>query len=231
MLNLMQKLIYIADDEKNIRDIIEGFLKKEGFETVCFETGDALLLAFELKPCDLVILDIMMPGKSGLEICTKLRENSNVPIIMVSARDSELDKITGLAIGSDDYLTKPFSPMELVLRVKSMFRRISIERNTPNNDSITFADITLNYSLRTCVCENKNIELTPMEFDLLLYMFNNNRAVKREELLKNVWEFAGEGDTRAVDDLVKRLRKKIAGTKVKITTVWGFGFKLEEDSK
>ncbi len=228
----MSKLIYIADDEKNIRDIIEGFLKKEGFETCAFETGDALLNAFCEKACDLVILDIMMPGKSGIEICMELRKEHNVPIIMVSARDSELDKITGLSIGSDDYITKPFSPIELVTRVKSIFRRINIERSAaqpPQNDIVKFGNVKMNNLAHTCTSNDKNIDLTPMEFALLLYLFKNSkRAVKREELLKNVWNFEESIDTRAVDDVVKRLRKKLNKTNAKITTVWGFGFKLEE---
>ncbi len=228
----MSKLIYIADDEKNIRDIIEGFLIKEGFDTCCFETGDDLLSTFYDKPCDLVVLDIMMPGKSGLEVCTALRQKNNVPIIMVSARDSELDKITGLSIGSDDYLTKPFSPMELVLRVKSMFRRIDIERGAQNNECISFKDLKLDASLRSCTFNDINIMLTPMEYELLFYMFNNsNKAIRREELLKNVWKFEDTVDTRAVDDVVKRLRKKIEKTNVKISTVWGYGFKLEDTER
>ncbi len=231
----MSKLIYIADDEKNIRDIIKGFLTKEGFETCAFETGDELFDAFSKKPCDLVILDIMMPGKSGIEICIELRQNHNVPIIMVSARDSELDKITGLSIGSDDYITKPFSPMELVTRVKTTFRRIDFERGTvqaQQNDEVKFGDLVMDNSLHTCVHDGENIDLTPMEFALLMYLFKNStRAIKREELLKNVWNFEESIDTRAVDDVVKRLRKKISETNVKITTVWGFGFKLEELGK
>ncbi len=228
----MSKLIYIADDEKNIRDIIEGFLKKDGFETCCFETGDDLLNAFYKKPCDLIVLDIMMPGKSGFEICAQLRRDQNVPIIIVSARDSELDKITGLSIGSDDYLTKPFSPIELVTRVKTMFRRIDIERATAQplqNEIINYGNIIIDNTLHTCTHDEKNIDLTPMEFALLFYLFSNSeKAVKREELLKNVWNFEESIDTRAVDDVVKRLRKKLSKTNVKITTVWGFGFKLEE---
>ncbi len=206
----MDKLIYIADDEQNICDIIEGFLTKEGFTTSAFKTGDDLLAAFCEKPCDLVILDIMMPGQSGFEICAELRKNYNVPIIIVSARDSELDKITGLSIGSDDYLTKPFSPMELVTRVKSMFRRIDIERGTLQNEAVSFGFVVLDNSLRTCTYNDNVIELTPMEFAVLLYMFKNcKRAVSRKELLKSVWNFEDDIDTRAVDDVIKRIRKKI----------------------
>ncbi len=124
----MQKLIYIADDEKNIRELIAGFLKNDGYEVVAFENGDRLLSAFVAKPSDLVVLDIMMEGTDGLTICSKIREKHNVPIIIVSARDSELDRITGITMGSDDYLVKPFSPIELLARVKAIFRRIQLDR-------------------------------------------------------------------------------------------------------
>ena len=120
------KKIYIADDEKNIRELIAAFLRNAGFDVMLFENGDLLLKEFLQSPSDMVILDIMMPGTDGLTLCTKIREKSNVPIIIVSARDSEIDRITGITLGSDDYLTKPFSPMELVARVKAIFRRLRI---------------------------------------------------------------------------------------------------------
>ncbi len=224
----MSKLIYVADDELNIREVILGFLNKEGFEAQGFETGDDLLCAFEEKPCDMVILDIMMPGKSGLEICEELRKMHNVPIIIVSARDSELDRITGIIQGSDDYLTKPFSPVELIVRVQSIFRRIDFENQKPEHETLRYKDIELNINMHTATCNNESIQLTPIEFELILYLFkNSNRAISREELIKNVWNYQQYVSTRAVDDALKRLRKKIAHTNVKITTVWGFGFKLE----
>ncbi len=224
----MAKLIYVADDELNIREVILGFLNKEGFEAQGFETGDDLLCAFTEKPCDMVILDIMMPGRSGLEICEELRKTHNVPIIIVSARDSELDRITGIIQGSDDYITKPFSPVELIVRVQSIFRRIDFENSRQENETLNFKDIELNINMHTASCNNEDIQLTPIEFELLLYLFKNNkRAVSREELITNVWNYEQYVGTRAVDDTLKRLRKKIAHTNVKITTIWGFGFKLE----
>jgi len=129
----LRKLIYIADDETNIRAAIKAFLENAGFDVADFETGDALLDAFAEKPADLVVLDVMMPGSNGFVVCKALRRVSTVPIIMLTARDSDLDYATGLDIGSDDYLVKPFSPMALVMRIKAIFRRIEFERqqNTP----------------------------------------------------------------------------------------------------
>ncbi len=223
-------MIYVADDEQNIRDIITGFLDKEGYSTEAFETGDELLQKFAKQPADLVILDIMMPGTDGLAICNTLRRTHNVPIIIVSARDSELDRITGITMGSDDYLVKPFSPMELVARVKAIFRRIELERTPSFAGILSYGNIKLNTDMRTGAVDNNSFELTPTEFDLLVYMFNNKtRAVTREELLKNVWGFDSEVDTRVTDDVLKRLRKKLMKTSVKITTLWGFGFKLETE--
>ncbi len=224
----MSKSIYVADDEQNIRDIITGFLDKEGYNSTAFATGDELLQRFAIQPSDLVILDIMMPGIDGLAVCNTLRRTHNVPIIIVSARDSELDRITGITMGSDDYLVKPFSPMELVARVKAIFRRIELERTPTTAGVLSYGNIKLNTDMRTATLEDAIFDLTPTEFDLLVYMFSNStRAVTREELLANVWGFDNEVDTRATDDVLKRLRKKLLNTTVKITTLWGFGFKLE----
>ena len=222
----MQK-IYIADDEKNIRDLIYGFLTNDGFEVTAFENGDDLLAEFLLHPSDMVILDIMMDGTDGLTICSKIRSSHNVPIVIVSARDSELDRITGFTLGSDDYLVKPFSPIELVARVKAIFRRINLDQTTNAKEILSYGDISLNLSVRECQANGKRLDLTPTEFALLTYLFErSDRAVSRSELLKNVWKFDFEVDSRATDDVLKRLRKKIAGTNVMIESVWGYGFKL-----
>lgn len=226
----MSKLIYIADDEANIRHLVKTFLQIEGYIVKDFENGDSLLEEFNKKTCDLVILDIMMPGSDGFEICTKIREFSTVPIIMLTARDSDLDYITGLTLGSDDYFTKPFSPMSLVMRVKSIFRRIEFEKNENHKDlQLNFGEIKINTGNKVVTFKSNNIELTPNEFSLLTYLFENqDRAVSREELLNKVWGYDSEVETRAADDTVKRLRKKISHTNVLIETVWGFGFRLKE---
>jgi DNA-binding response OmpR family regulator len=185
-------------------------------------------------PCDLVILDVMMPGTDGFILSSQIRQRSNVPIIIVSARDSEMDKITGISLGSDDYMTKPFSPMELVARVKAIFRRLHLDNGEGENENernaTAFGNIEAEQMSRDFKIDGKKVDLTPTEFTLITYFINNHsRAISREELLKNVWKFDFDADTRATDDVIKRLRKKLAqaGSTVRIESVWGFGFKLE----
>ncbi len=223
----MSKRIYIADDELNIRDLMHSFLEKAGYEVRSFPDGDALLTAFYLEPADLVVLDIMMPGTDGLQICNKLRNRCSVPIIIVSARDSELDRITGITMGSDDYLVKPFSPLELVARINSIFRRIELDRGQSIQTTVSYGNILLNAATHEARFDGNPVNLTPTEFSLLYYLFSHSdRAVSREELIKNVWQFESNADTRAADDVLKRLRKKLTVSDVSIESVWGFGFKL-----
>lgn len=227
----MSKLIYIADDEDNIRNLVKTFLINDGYDVKDFPNGDLLLEEFDKKEADLVILDVMMPGSDGFEICTKLRQKSIVPIIMLTARDSDIDYITGLTLGSDDYFTKPFSPMALVMRVKAIFRRIDFENNQRiDTCELRFGDITINQNNKIVTYNGNNIDLTPNEYNLLTYLFEHKeRAVSRDELLNKVWGYNSEVETRAADDTVKRLRKKISCTNVLIETVWGFGFRLKVD--
>ncbi|MCL2216172.1 MAG: response regulator transcription factor [Defluviitaleaceae bacterium] len=229
----MSKLIYIADDERNIRHLIQSFLKKEGYYVTAFETGDALHEAFLAKPCDLVILDIMMPGNSGLVICAKLRASSNVPIIMLTARDTEDDYISGISLGSDDYFTKPFSPVQLTMRVKALFRRVDMDTEAPadSKESITFADVTVNQNKLMAYCNDKDLGLTNTEFSLFTFLLENqDRAVSREELLNKIWGYNNAVETRATDATVKRLRRKLSamGSRVSIDTVWGYGFRVSK---
>jgi len=235
--NSDKKMIYVADDEANIRDLIGSFLINSGFQVELFESGDRLLERFLLKPCDLLVLDIMMPGTDGLALCRKIREKSSVPIIIVSARDSEFDRITGIAIGSDDYLVKPFSPVELITRIQAIFRRMNyLKEEAPTRTTaeanLEFGGVVISPKTREVKERGELIELSPLEYDFLQYLFKNaDRAVSREELLRNVWDFDLDIDTRATDDLVKRLRKKLLNSKIRITAVWGYGFKLEKEDE
>lgn len=226
----MDKLIYIADDEENIRNLVSTFLRKEDYRVVAFATGDALLEEFKKVPADLVILDIMMPGSDGFTVCSAIRAYSTVPIIMLTARDTDVDYATGITLGSDDYFTKPFSPMSLVMRVKAIFRRQDYEKSGKYlAKELSFGDMVIDERTKTVTASDKAIELTPNEYNLLCYLFENkDKAVSRTELLNKIWGFDGEVETRAADDTVKRLRKKIAGTRVIIDTVWGFGFRLKD---
>lgn len=225
-----KKIIYIADDDDNIRNAIKTFLMNEGYSVVAFENGDMLLAFFKKKSCDLIILDIMMSGTDGFGICKELRKISTVPIIMLTARDSDLDYATGLSLGSDDYFTKPFSAMSLVMRVKAIFRRIEFEKQnvTTDSENLCFGNISINQRNKEVHLCNEIIMLTPNEYDLLIYLFqNNDRAVSRDELLKNIWGYQTEIETRATDDTVRRLRKKIQKSNIIIEAVWGFGFRLK----
>ncbi|AWI03272.1 response regulator transcription factor [Clostridium drakei] len=227
-----KKLIYIGDDEVNICNIIKSFLIKEGFEVEAFNDGLSILEAFNTKEPDMIILDIMMPEMDGFSLCSLIRQKSFIPIIIVSAKDTEPDKIAGLTLGCDDYLTKPFSPMELIARIKSIFRRIELdkEQHIEDNKIITIGDISVNINIKEIHFHGKNIGLTGMEFSFIYYLITNkNRAVSRSELLDKVWGFQNDVETRATDDMVKRIRKKLlnAGSCLKIDTVWGFGFKIQ----
>lgn len=225
-----KKRIYLADDEQPIRDLIQLFLAAEGFEVQTFPDGDKLLAAFDKSPADMVILDIMMPGTDGLVLCSEIRKRSNTLIIIVSARDSETDRIAGITLGSDDYLTKPFSPMELVTRVSALFRRIELDRGSRQGEVYAFGNIKVDVNKREVSVDGRPLDVTPTEFALMVYLLERTeQAVSREELLKHVWKFDFEADTRATDDVIKRLRKKLAAAEanVKIQSVWGFGFRLE----
>lgn len=223
--------IYIADDDANIREGIKIFLESEGYKVTAFENGDLLLSSFKIIPCDLVILDIVMPGSDGFSICKELREISTVPIIILTARDTELDYATGINLGSDDYFTKPFSTMSLVMRVKAIFRRIQYERSkilSQSSDTmLSFGNITIEEKTKSALIDGERISLTPNEYNLLTYLIQNqDRAVSRDELLDHVWGFHTEIQTRAADDTVLRLRKKLLPSDVVIDSVWGFGFRL-----
>ena len=230
-----EKLIYIADDEPNIKDLIRSFLEKENYDVQAFDNGDDLFKAFNKKAPEMVILDIMMPGTDGLTICNKIRQISDVPIIILTARDSDIDYFAGLTLGSDDYFTKPVSPMKLVARVNAIFRRIDMDKKAPSNQFLSYSDIEINLANKIVANKNKSgeeIQLTPNEFNLLVYLMENqNRAVSRDELVDKIWGFTAEIETRVADDTVKRLRKKLSETNLIVDTVWGFGFRLKEKSE
>ena len=227
------KHIYIADDDDNIRQVVKTFLASDGYQVEDFPTGDLLLERFHQTPCDLAILDVMMPGSDGFTICTELRKISTVPIIMLTARDSENDYAMGLGLGSDDYITKPFSAMALLMRVRAIFRRIDFESRKhaqPQTAAATAGTLTLDEEKRRILNRDTALALTPTEYEVLKYlMLRKNQAVSREELLNEIWGFEAVVETRATDDTVRRLRQKLDGCGVSIAAVWGYGFRLEEN--
>lgn len=227
------KQIYIADDELNICSILQSFLVKAGYAVAVFANGRDILEAHRRTPADLLIIDVMMPELDGFALCAAIRMESSVPVIIISARDGEQDKIKGLTLGSDDYLTKPFSPMELVARVNGLFRRIEMDRRPLKGpEEIRVQDVRIYPESFRVETGDRTVNLTGMEFSLLRYLAENrNRAVSREELLEKVWKFEFQVETRATDDMIKRVRKKLAeaGSALKIETIWGYGFKVSEE--
>ncbi|EHI65497.1 response regulator transcription factor [Streptococcus pseudoporcinus] len=227
----MTQLIYLADDEKNIRDLLTPFLEHDGFLVKAFENGDLLYQEFLIKKPDLVILDIMMPGTDGLTIMKAIREkDQSLPIIMLTARDSDADFITAFNLGTDDYFTKPFSPIKLSLHVKSLLKRTHA-LDADKKSTFTYKELSLDSEKRLALLSDNEISLTKTEFDLLLVLIEKpGTAFSREELLSRIWGFE-DIESRAVDDTVKRLRKKLSQhqSPVVIETIWGYGFKLSEE--
>lgn len=228
---MKNKMIYIADSQISLCNEIKDLLLREHFSVKAYYSGTSLLEAFRKKQPDMFIIDSMMPDIDGYSICSCIRKDSHVPIIIVSARDSERDKIAGLSTGSDDYLAKPFSHMELVARIKNIFRRIELSRNDEDDGRsvIKISDILLHQNIKLAECMGKDAGLTTMEFTLLTYLAKSkNRAVSRNELLEKIWGFESKVETRATDDMIKRIRKKLtaAGSKLKIGSVWGIGYMI-----
>ncbi|WP_163538933.1 response regulator transcription factor [Gracilibacillus sp. YIM 98692] len=226
----MNQHIYIVEDDANIRDIVKAYLKKEGYQVTMMETAEAAWEQSYSEHPDMWILDIMLPGMDGYELCRKIREVSEVPIIIISAKDEEVDKILGLELGSDDYLTKPFSPRELVARVKRLFKRAEgqLQQEQKQPDFIEQQGLKIDKQARQVFWHEEEIEVTAKEFDMLeIFATRPNRAFSREELLSLVWGDDYFGSDRAVDDLVKRLRKKL--DKLPVETVWGYGYRLHLD--
>ncbi|WP_080145584.1 response regulator transcription factor [Marinilactibacillus piezotolerans] len=231
----MAEKIYIAEDETTIRLTVKSFLESEGYEVIDFENGDLLFEQFKKEESDLIILDVMMPGSSGFDITRSIREISSVPIILLTAKDSDLDYATGINLGSDDYFTKPFSAIALNMRVKAMLRRVKMDKQNQGaaeQEAYTLGNVTLTPdSMRTSVNE-QTIDLTPNEYNVFLYLMKNkDRAVSREELLESVWGYGKDIETRACDDTIRRLRKKLTEATIQIETVWGFGFTLKETTE
>ncbi|MBF7083755.1 response regulator transcription factor [Desulfallas sp. Bu1-1] len=221
------KKIFVVDDDPDIAGIIKKYLEREGFETRVFNGADGLLAVMDREWPDMFILDIMMPGMDGLELCREIRRRGNVPVIFVSARGEEVDRVLGLELGGDDYLTKPFSPRELVARVRTVLRRSAAP--PPAEAEIRVGDITVYPARREATVGGSVLDLTVKEFDLLhLLAGHPGQALSRDQILDRVWGMDYVGDTRAVDDVVKRLRRKLKekGARTRVSTVWGYGYKI-----
>ena len=222
------KHLFVVDDEKNIRDLIEKYLVKEGYKVTTFDQGTHVVSEMRRLEPDLLVLDINMPGIDGLEVCKEVRKISEIPIIFVSARDEEFDRILGLELGGDDYLSKPFSPRELVVRVKNIFKRL--EKTAPKSDVVNVRDLSIHFERRAVEKDGVEMKLTTKEYELFEFFVKNiNLPFTHENLIEKIWGYDYLGDLRVIDDLVKRLRKKLKelDSEVKIETVWGYGYKIE----
>lgn len=218
--------IFLVEDDGHTRRLVREYLVREGFKVEAFASLEEMAARLKEGYPDLFVLDIMLPGEDGLTFCRRLRASSPVPVIFISARGDELDRVLGLELGGDDYLSKPFSPRELVARVKAILRRSP----RPSPQELRLNNLCLIPSRRQATVDGKELELTPKEFELLLALAANPRAAfSRDQLLDRIWGYDYAGDIRAVDDLVKRVRKKLReiGARVEIVTVWGYGYRLK----
>jgi len=223
--------ILVVDDDPEIIGLLKRGLSYEGYTVETAADGtEALAKARDHEP-DLVILDLMLPGMDGLDVCKEIRKFSNVPIIMLSARIDEVDRVLGLEIGADDYVTKPFSPRELLARVKAVLRRAAYIPGPDEQQILNLPGLSVSRISREVIVGELRVDLTPKEFDLLWYLASNrNRVYTREQLLEQVWAYQEfYGDERTVDQHIKRLRRKIEinGSPCRITTIWGVGYKFE----
>lgn len=218
--------ILIIEDDKNLLDIVNTYLQSEGFDTVTANDGKDGMKLFNEKNPSLILLDVMLPDMDGRSILKEIRSISDIPVLMMTARGEEYDRIMGFELGADDYIVKPFSPKELVARCRAILRRVYPETSDRN---LTFKGIEIDEVSREAYADGKRLDLTPKEFELLKYLtVNKGRALSREKILNDVWGYDFYGDLRTVDTHIKQLREKLGNKKSLIKTVWGIGYKLEE---
>ena len=227
--------ILIVDDDENIAELISLYLTKECFDTMMVHDGEKALIAYDTYQPNLILLDLMLPGIDGYQVCREIRAKSNVPIIMLSAKGEVFDKVLGLELGADDYMMKPFDSKELVARVKAVLRRYqaspaaAITEPKQQGDYVEYPDLIVNLTNYSVIYKGHSIEMPPKELELLYFLASSpNQVFTREQLLDHIWGYEYIGDTRTVDVHIKRLREKIKDhASWAITTVWGIGYKFE----
>jgi len=228
--------ILVVDDEERIRRLLKMYLEREDYIVDDAENGEKALEMALAEDYDLILLDLMMPGIDGIEVCEEIRKHKATPVIMLTAKGEEANRVSGFEAGTDDYIVKPFSPREVVLRVKALLRRSSstkfLQTETPTKDVLVFPHLTIDNDAHRVTAEKKNINLTPKEYELLHYLAQApDKVFAREQLLKDVWNYEFFGDLRTVDTHIKRLREKLNKVSPEaanmISTVWGVGYKFE----
>ncbi len=226
---MANKKVLIVDDDTNICELLRLYLEKDGFDTVIANDGEAAIVKFNLEEPDMVLLDIMLPKLDGWQVCRTIRKNSNVPIIMLTAKGETFDKILGLDLGADDYVTKPFDSKEVVARVRAVLRR-SASGDENAEKIVKYDKLIINLTNYEMIVDGKPVDTPPKELELVYHLASNpNRVYSRDQLLDEVWGFEYYGDSRTVDVHVKRLREKLEGVSDQwsIKTVWSVGYKFE----
>jgi two-component system alkaline phosphatase synthesis response regulator PhoP/two-component system response regulator ResD len=219
--------ILVVDDETNIRDLARMYLEQDGYLVVTANDGRQALDLVQSESPSLMVLDLMLPEMDGWEVCRRVRAAGNLPILMLTARDDDIDKIVGLELGADDYLTKPFNPRELVARVRAILRRVGAAVQTAESSARQLGNVALDPAAREVTIAGRRVNLRTKEFDLLLTLMNHaNLVLSREQLLDKVWGYEYYGGTRTVDVHIAHLREKLSGSTLEIETVWGLGYKL-----
>jgi DNA-binding response OmpR family regulator len=221
--------ILVVEDETSIASFVAAYLRNAGYSVTTAATAQNALIQLARDVPALVVLDLNLPDGDGVELCRRIRKTSDVPILMLTARDEDIDKIIGLEVGADDYMTKPFNPRELVARVKSILRRAAPERRRTESEELQHGDLRINAGKREVHVGDEEIRLAPKEFDLLWELLDHRGIVlTRDQLLERVWGYTFAGDTRTVDVHVRQVRRKL-GDASPIVTVWGVGYKVASD--
>ncbi len=221
--------VLVIEDETSIASFVAAYLRNAGYVVTTAASAQAALVHLAGEMPALVILDLNLPDGDGVELCRRIRKTSDVPILMLTARDEDIDKIIGLEVGADDYMTKPFNPRELVARVKSILRRAAPERRRTESEELQHGDLNINSGKREVHVGDEEIRLAPKEFDLLWELLDHRGIVlTRDQLLERVWGYTFAGDTRTVDVHVRQIRRKL-GDASPIVTVWGVGYKVASD--
>lgn len=222
--------VLVVDDDKNICELLRLYLEKDGYSVILSHDGEEAVVKFNALKPDIVLLDIMLPGLDGWQVCREIRKKSNVPIIMITAKGETFDKVLGLELGADDYVVKPFDTKEIIARIKAVYRRVGQTTSETEVKEVRYDKLSVNMTRYELRVDGKVLDTPPKELELLFHLASNpNRVYTRDQLLDEVWGFEYYGDSRTIDVHVKRLREKLEGISEKwaLKTVWGVGYKFE----
>lgn len=226
--------VLIVDDDKNICDLLRLYLEKEGYSVILSHDGEEAVVKFNALKPDIVLLDVMLPGLDGWQVCREIRKKSNIPILMITAKSDTFDKVLGLELVADDYIVKPFDSKEVIARIKAVVRRTGQSPAEMEVREVRYDKLSVNMTRYELKVDGKVVDAPPKELELLFYLASNpNRVYTRDQLLDEVWGFEYYGDSRTIDVHIKRLREKLEGVsdKWELKTVWGVGYKFETDEE